>query len=162
MQNPHAAHWMGNAALAALALACTGAHGETPAWSLALAGRGPSGPKPARVVTEVPASRAANHPPRFLSTAPRTAREGSSYVYDPAVVDPDGDQVAFSLLRAPDGAVLEGEVLKWTPTHAQAGHRQRFTLRAVDEHGAARVQHWSVIPGKGRDKGVLGGRRTRH
>jgi hypothetical protein len=114
------------------------------------------------VVTELPGSRKPNHPPRFLSTAPRTAREGRGYVYELAASDPDGDTVAFSLLRAPEGAVLEGEVLKWTPTLAQAGQRQRFTLRAMDEHGAESVQHWSVIPDRSRDRGVLGVRRTQH
>jgi hypothetical protein len=162
MQHLRTATWMGNAAFAALALACTGAHGENPAHGMAPARQGDAGTKPARVITEVAPARAANRPPRFLTTAPRSAREGSAYLYDLAASDPDGDEVAFSLLRAPEGAVLEGDVLKWTPSHAQAGHRQRFTLRAVDEHGAARLQHWSVIPGRGRDRGVLRGLRTRH
>lgn len=154
--------WVGNAVLAALALVCSGAEGESPDQGLSPARPGVSGAKPARVVTEVAPARSVNRPPRFLSVAPRLAREGSAYLYDLAASDPDGDEVVFSLLRAPEGAVLEGEVLKWTPSHAQAGHRQRFTLRAVDEHGAARLQHWSVIPNRGRSRGVLGGPRTRH
>lgn len=153
---------MGSAVLAAMALACTGAEGESPDPGRSPARPGGSGARPARVVTEVAPARVINRPPRFLSVAPRIAREGSPYLYDLAASDPDGDEVAFSLLRAPDGAVLEGEVLKWTPNHTQAGRRQRFTLRAVDEHGAARLQHWSVIPGRGRERGALGGPRTRH
>jgi hypothetical protein len=154
---------MGNTALAALALACARADEEVPA-PIQAPGPGPATSRvtPARVVTEVEPSRVINRPPRFISIAPRAAREGQPYAYGMAAQDPDGDAFAFTLLKAPEGAVLEGEVLKWTPTHAQAGRRQQFTLRAMDEHGAVRLQHWSVIPRREPARGVLAGRRTRH
>jgi hypothetical protein len=90
--------------------------------------------------------RGANRPPRFLSVAPRLAQEGAPYQYGVAADDPDGDAVQLTLLQAPEGAALEGALLRWQPSHAQAGRRQRFTLRAVDGHGAARTQTWTVVP----------------
>lgn len=159
----HRASWMGNTALAALTLACARAGGETPVQAQPRDCRpAPTRATPARLVSEVEPSRMINRPPRFISIAPRMAREGEPYAYGMAAKDPDGDALAFTLLKAPEGAVLEGEVLKWTPTHAQAGRRQQFVLRAMDEHGAVRLQHWSVIPRREPAKGVLAGRRTRH
>jgi hypothetical protein len=102
--------------------------------------------QPAVVITPIEPHRVVNRPPRFISLAPRGAREGVPYQYGVAATDPDGDEVRLSLLKAPEGATLEGSLLHWRPSHAQAGRRQRFTLRAVDSHGAARIQTWSVVP----------------
>ncbi len=136
------AGWTGNAVIAGLVLGCAGADGLDPA----------SAEPPARhsgavaVVTEIESGQMVNHRPRFISLAPRLAREGEPYRYGISVMDPDGDEVHFTLLRAPEGAGLEGGMLKWTPEHAQVGRPQRFTLRAVDERGAAEEQTWTVIP----------------
>ena len=98
------------------------------------------------MVREIDPARVVNRPPRFLSLAPRMAREGAPYRYGVSAADPDGDHVRLTLVRAPEGAALEGSLLRWQPRHSQVGRPQRFTLRAVDEHGAAREQTWSVIP----------------
>jgi len=124
------AGWAGSAAVAA-ALACHGLEAREQA---------------ARLVTEIEPARVAHRPPRFISVAPAMAREGEPYRYGFAALDPEGEALSFTLVRAPAGAVLEGRLLKWTPGHHQAGRRERFTLRAMDEHGASRLQSWTVIP----------------
>jgi hypothetical protein len=113
-------------------------------------------PRP-RLVTEIAPGQVANRPPRFLSLAPLTAREGETYRYGVDAMDPDGDEVSYRLVRAPEGAILEGHVLKWTPGHGQVGHRQRFTLKAMDEHGAVQTQSWSLIPRAEASHGALPG-----
>jgi hypothetical protein len=78
--------------------------------------------------------------------APSHAWEGEPYTYGFAALDPDGEELRYALVRAPRGASLTGQMLEWIPRHGQAGRIQRFTLRAVDEHGAAQDQTWSIIP----------------
>ena len=135
--------WSANAALAVLGLGCIGAGNP----GAELEGAQPAvPPAPASVVAEIEPAKVANHPPRFISVAPFHAREGEPYAYRFSALDPDGDELRYVLVRAPEGAALAGEVLEWTPRHGQAGRTQQFTLRAVDEHGAAQDQTWSVIP----------------
>jgi hypothetical protein len=121
-----------------------------------------AGRRPARLVTEIDPGRAAHRSLRFVSMAPHAAREGDPYRYDFLVDEPPGDEVAFTLVRAPEGAVLEGHLLQWTPSHAQVGHRQRFTLRAMDELGEAREQTWSVVPRAEHLRLILAGPRHHH
>jgi hypothetical protein len=136
------AGWTGNAVVAGLALGCAGADGtdqirvEPPVQQ----------PGPVAVITEIQPSQLVNRRPRFISIAPQLAREGVPYRYGISVTDPDGEEVHFKLLRAPEGAALQGGVLQWTPEHRQAGRPQQFTLRAVDERGAAEDQTWTIIP----------------
>jgi hypothetical protein len=128
--------WTGPAVLAGLALGCGGA--EDPGRE-ALPAAG------ATVITEIhPAHRV--HRPRFISLAPKLAREGEPYQYGISAVESEEDEVHLTLVRAPEGTVLDGTVLKWTPGHGQAGRPQRFTLRAVDERGAAADQTWTITP----------------
>jgi hypothetical protein len=143
------AGWTGNAVLAGLVLGCAGADGldggggePVPART----GTGSARVAPAVIITEIHADHLANRHPRFISLAPKLAREGEPYHYGISALEPDGEEVHLTLVRAPEGAALEGMILKWTPEHAQAGHRQRFTLRAVDDHGAAVDQTWTVVP----------------
>jgi hypothetical protein len=154
----------GNAALAVLALAWAGLDGEAAVLAKVPGGAQDAGgslEQPARVVTEIDPARA-HRPPRFHSVAPRIAREGELYRYGFLASDPDGEELGYTLVRAPEGARLEGVMLDWTPSHTQAGRPQRFILRAVDEHGAVRDQAWSVIPRRGHPRGILAGPRTRH
>ena len=127
--------WTGGTILVAVSLGCAGAAPPEPGCGTRV-----------RIVTEIEPAEVVNRRPRFISVAPRQAREGEPYRYSAAALDPEGDAVRFTLVRAPEGSSLEGGLLRWQPNHAQAGHRQRFTLRAVDAHGAARDQSWSVLP----------------
>jgi len=124
-----------NVALAGLALGCAGADGPGPAAVR---------PGPASVITEIKPEALPGRHPRFVSVGPPRALEGEPYRYRVSAFD-DGEEVHLTLLRAPEGATLDGTVLKWTPEHAQVGRAQGFTLRAADGHGAE-VQDWTVIP----------------
>ena len=123
--------WLEGAALGAVLLAGAGREVQ-----------GTEGPGPARLVKELPPVRMT---PRFVSLAPAMAREGRPYRYAIRALDPDGEPLTFTLVRAPEGAQLEGRVLVWVPARAQTRRRQQFLLRAVDEHGAARDQAWTVL-----------------
>lgn len=147
------AGWTGNAVLAGLVLGCAGADGLDPGTPEVVQ----SGA--AVLVTEI---HPGNHRPRFISLAPHLAREGEPYRYGFEALDPDGDEVSFSLLRAPEGAALEGGVLEWTPEHAQVGRRQRFTLRAADGHGGIDEQTWTIIPRAEPHHGIRTGSRLHH
>jgi len=120
----------GHALLAGLVLGCSGA----------------DGPDPEAVVSEIHPSQVVRRHPRFISMAPRMAREGEPYRYGITASEGDGEEVHLTLVRAPEGAALDGTVLRWIPEHAQVGRPQRFTLRAADEHGMSEDQEWTVIP----------------
>jgi len=141
------AGWTGNAVLAGLVLGCAGADGQEVQSGAAV------------LVTEI---HPGNRRPRFISLAPHLAREGEPYRYGIHALDPDGDEVRFSLLRAPEGAALEDGILKWTPEHAQVGHRQRFTLRAADGRGGVDEQTWTIIPRAEPHRGIRARARMRH
>jgi len=151
------AGWTGNAVLAGLVLGCAGADGLDPGAAAPDAQSGA-----AVLVTEIHSGDLVNRRPRFISLAPHLAREGEPYRYGFEALDPDGDEVRFSLLRAPEGAALEGGVLKWTPEHAQVGRPQRFTLRAADGHGGVDEQTWTIIPRAEPHPGIRNGARMHH
>lgn len=155
------AGWSGNAVLAGLVLGCAGADPLDPGAPA------PGRPEviqsgPAVLVAEIRAGDLVNRRPRFISLAPQLAREGEPYRYGVSALDPDGDEVSFSLLRAPEGAILEGGVLQWTPEHAQVGRPQRFTLRAADGRGGVDEQTWTIIPRAEPHHGIRAGARMRH
>jgi len=154
--------WTGHALITGLVLGCAGADGPDPAGAAAPAARPEPRPVPAVVITEIPPEGLALRRPRFISLAPRLAREGEPYRYGVAAIEGEGDEVHFTLLRAPEGAALDGSVLRWTPEHAQAGRPQRFTLRAVDERGVAEDQTWTVTPRPEPFHGLPAGPRTMH
>ncbi len=155
--------WAGNAALTALALGCGGAEGETvPGEKPPAPVTAPQDGKARVLVKEIAPAQVAKRPPQFVSVAPRQAWEGRPYLYSIDAEDPDGEEVNLTLVRAPEGAVLDGSLLKWTPSPTQADHRQRFTLRAADPEGAARVQDWTLVPRAGHLHGVLAGPRHHH
>ena len=155
--------WAGNAVLASLALGCGGADGESVPGEVPAAQVTEPGSGQARVlVQEIVPADVARRPPRFVSLAPRGAWEGDPYRYGIIVDDPATEEVTLTLVRAPEGAALEGHLLTWTPTRAQTGHRQRFSLRAVDPEGAAMVQDWTLVPRAGHPNPVLAGPRHHH
>jgi len=159
-RNECLARWVGTTALTALALGYAGAVPEAAEPPTAKADGGPR--RPARVVMEIEPDRVTHRPLRFVSLAPHHAREGDPYLYHFLLDEPPDDEVTVTLVRAPEGAVLDGPWLMWTPSHAQARHRQRFTLRAVDQVGQEREQSWSLVPGAEPLHAVLAGPRHHH
>ncbi len=58
---------------------------------------------------------AANDAPVITSTEVTTATEGEAYQYTVAANDVDGDALTFSLTEAPEGMVISGSTINWTP-----------------------------------------------
>jgi len=87
-----------------------------------------------------------NAVPAFTTTASTSAKEGHAYVYSAGVADADGDTVAITVISQPSGAIYRFGVFTWSPTAAQVGVPQAFTLRADDGFGGQKEQTWTVTP----------------
>ena len=83
--------------------------------------------------------------PTFSSTPPTEALEGRTYSYTLAANDPAGAGVIFTL-QGPDGAVVSGTSLSWTPAPAQARMTNTFTVTATTAAGGVETQTWSLTP----------------
>jgi len=67
-----------------------------------------------------------NHPPFITSIPIKKATVGYQYIYRVIATDPDGDNLTYSLLKAPEGMTITlstGEIT-WTPDEAQVGEKQ--------------------------------------
>ncbi len=84
--------------------------------------------------------------PTFTSVAPAMATEGQVYSYTLTATDPVHTAIAFSLVTAPAGAQISGDVLTWTPTHAQSRVSNAFEVRAATAARGSQSQEFSVIP----------------
>ena len=84
--------------------------------------------------------------PTFTSVAPAMATEGQSYSYTLTATDPVHTAIAFSLVTAPAGAQISGNVLTWTPTHAQSRASNAFHVRATTAAGGSASQEFSLTP----------------
>lgn len=83
--------------------------------------------------------------PTFSSTPPTAAVEGSTYSYTVVANDPAGTGVTLSL-QGPQGAVVSGTSLSWTPSSSQARAANTFTLTATTDAGGVDTQTWSLTP----------------
>ncbi len=83
----------------------------------------------------------ANQPPYFASIPTTRATVSRPWSYTPIAEDGNGDAVTYSLLVAPSGMSLAGNVLSWTP--ATAGTYD-VVLRAADGRGGSSRQSFSV------------------
>lgn len=88
---------------------------------------------------------AAVQPPVFTSTAPTAAKEGHPYAYAPTASDPAGKPISFTLPTSPAGASFSAGAVAWTPSAAQVGAAQSFSLQASNG-GASASQSWTVMP----------------
>lgn len=84
--------------------------------------------------------------PTFTSVAPAAATEGQVYSYTLTATDPVHSAITFSLITAPAGAQISGNVLTWTPTQAQARASNAFAVRATTAAGGSASQEFSVTP----------------
>lgn len=88
--------------------------------------------------------RSSNAAPVISSTPLTTNGTSSQYQYSIAAGDPDGDAVTLSLVAAPPGATLSGNVLQWTIAKDQERQAFAFDLQATDTFGASVAQTWTV------------------
>jgi RHS repeat-associated protein len=86
-----------------------------------------------------------NRPPQFTSAPPTTAIVSTLYRYSPAVGDPDGHTLSFSLEAAPSDMTVDGltGVLEWTPQAADQGLHE-VALVALDGRGGRAEQRFHV------------------
>jgi RHS repeat-associated protein len=90
-----------------------------------------------------------NRPPLFMSTPDIQANVDTSYAYQAAASDPDGNSLTFSLTSGPAGmSVTPGTgLVSWTPDAAQIG-AANVTLAVDDGNGGTASQSYviTVLP----------------
>ena len=84
--------------------------------------------------------------PTFSSTAPTTAVEGQAYTYNLTAADPAGGTVTFTVTSGPTNATISGDILSWTPTHAQSRTSNAFVIQAASSEGGVAEQDFAVTP----------------
>jgi formylglycine-generating enzyme required for sulfatase activity len=103
---------------------------------------------PSFTPTETPTDTPVNLPPYVISVPPDSVRLGKTYQYHMLVADPEGDDVAYHFLHAPEGMTIStaGEVL-WTPTDilpATVDVQISDPVNSVTETWGIRVEDWHV------------------
>ncbi|WP_169748995.1 putative Ig domain-containing protein [Gynuella sunshinyii] len=92
----------------------------------------------------LPVNESANHAPVISSLPELTAYADASYLYTVEANDQDGDAIHFQLLEAPNGMMLNGNVVNWTPSSKQAGSVYEVAIKATDARGAASTQTFAI------------------
>ncbi len=88
----------------------------------------------------------ANRPPRFTTTAPTDASVGQRDLYPSAAIDPDDDDLTYSVLSGPDGLSVDpgtGRVL-WTPRTQDSGQTFDVILKVNDGNGGSSEQPFAI------------------
>ena len=90
---------------------------------------------------------AADSPPSFTSRPPTSATEGVVYTYDADATDPEGETLAYSLVRNPAGTRINAKtgVINWVPGDNPPA-TVNFTVRATElgDKGQSVEQRFSV------------------
>lgn len=86
-----------------------------------------------------------NQAPVISSTPDTHAEIGQLYSYTILASDGDGDRLDYDLLSHPEGAVLEGTVISWTPSQADDGISRTFVVEVSDGNGGTDRQQWLVV-----------------
>ncbi|MCP4829347.1 MAG: tandem-95 repeat protein, partial [Proteobacteria bacterium] len=76
----------------------------------------------------------------------REVLSSREFVYAAEAVDPDGDQVSYTLLSGPDGMALDSAtgLLRWQTTSADAG-TYSIAIEATDTQGVTSVQRFELV-----------------
>ncbi len=84
-----------------------------------------------------------NAPPRFISTPP-DAFEGRTYTYKVDAIDPDGDDVRYSLSSAPEGMEIDRVgVIRWA-IGVDDGGTHKIEVVISDAYGSKAFQIYSI------------------
>ncbi|MFA5051685.1 MAG: hypothetical protein WC544_01320 [Patescibacteria group bacterium] len=86
-------------------------------------------------------AQAINHAPVISSKAPTTVVAGQAYQYQLAAYDSDNDTITFQLTTQPEGLVLSGSTMSWTPTKAGT---YNVVAQASDTAGGYDSQAWQI------------------
>ncbi|MCA9157547.1 MAG: hypothetical protein KDA72_04425, partial [Planctomycetales bacterium] len=84
-----------------------------------------------------------NRAPAITSEAITEAVVGRSYTYELEAIDPDGDNLAFSMLTGPKN-VFAGHSIQWTPTAADKG-AHAVTLQVSDGRGGVTMHSFTLL-----------------
>jgi hypothetical protein len=86
-----------------------------------------------------------NDPPVMISALPEPARQGALWTHRVVAWDPDGDELEYSLLAAPEGMTINSTsgLLEWTPGQEAVGSDQ-VAVRASDGNGGLVVQSFNL------------------
>lgn len=89
---------------------------------------------------------APNGPPVIDSRPAFLAVTGSPYTYEVEAFDPDGDDLTFSLVDAPDGMTIDPAtgLLQWTPDESQQG-ATTVKIRVSDPSGGRGSQSFPLL-----------------
>ncbi|MFN9851032.1 MAG: putative Ig domain-containing protein, partial [Planctomycetota bacterium] len=86
---------------------------------------------------------AINEPPVFTSEPTELVATHQRWLYPITASDPNGDSIDFSLVTAPEGAVIDARNrLDWTPTTNGA---YRFVIQADDGRGGLAAQSFTLV-----------------
>ena len=87
-----------------------------------------------------------NRQPVFNTLPLGVGRRGILYEHTVDVSDYEGEDIAVSLVNAPEGMAIDTstKTITWTPTQAQLGNNQNITIRAEDGSGGIVEQIFSV------------------
>ena len=82
----------------------------------------------------------------FISTPPIDGTVNSSYSYQAAALDRDGDALTFSVVSGPQGLSIDSQsgLVSWTPGVNQSGESP-VSLRVNDGHGGEATQTYTVV-----------------
>ncbi|HUP82468.1 MAG TPA: putative Ig domain-containing protein [Pirellula sp.] len=86
-----------------------------------------------------------NHTPAITSTVPITSTLGQGYRYTVMAYDADGDTIAYSLIKGPQGMSIDTltGAIRWTPTDDQIG-LQEVIVQAMDPLTASTTQRFTI------------------
>ena len=97
-----------------------------------------------------------NFPPHFTSIPDTTAVEDSLYTFTFTASDTNNDEIEFSIITAPSGAVIDPSsgVLSWTPLNENVGSNQ-FKIKVTDEYDASDTTEFYIFVSNTNDPPVL-------
>lgn len=84
-----------------------------------------------------------NAPPRFVSSPPKESASGV-YFYQVKAVDPDGDEISYTLTKAPEGMKIDSDdKIEWTIKKEDKGTHE-VTVTADDGNGGRATQEFTI------------------
>jgi hypothetical protein len=87
---------------------------------------------------------ASNRAPLILSNPPLGAKRATPYIYSVEALDPDGDEIGFLLVTAPDGmSVSRGGTISWDPPFDFGIELVDITLVVTDGRDGT-LQSWTI------------------
>ena len=88
---------------------------------------------------------AVNDAPIIMSFPVTSATQGQLYTYDLNAVDPDNDELTYSLTIAPSNMTIDQDtgLISWTPTNSQVG-MNNVTANVFDALNTSNVQSFTI------------------